>query len=152
VPVRSTVSKNRHGRFRGSDLIREVFETTVRRRLAERLVGGEGFAVDASMIKADANRRRGVLGSEGLPPEAANHAVREYLSVLDERSAGQRRSCRSLMPTFERNDEQRRLLRAIAAFVESTINEIVARRMIKKQQMRWNGWTAQPSSTSVSLS
>ncbi len=30
------------------------------------------------------------------------------------------------------------------AFVESTINEIVAKRMIKKQQMRWNRWTVQP--------
>ena len=30
------------------------------------------------------------------------------------------------------------------AFVESAINEIVARRMIKKQQMRWNRWTVQP--------
>jgi hypothetical protein len=30
------------------------------------------------------------------------------------------------------------------AFVESAINEIVSRRMIKKQQMRWNRWTVQP--------
>jgi hypothetical protein len=30
------------------------------------------------------------------------------------------------------------------AFVESAVNEIVARRMIKKQQMRWNRWTVQP--------
>ena len=39
-------SKNRHGRFRESDLLRKVFETTVRRSMAEGLVGGEGFAVD----------------------------------------------------------------------------------------------------------
>jgi hypothetical protein len=32
------------------------------------------------------------------------------------------------------------------AFVERAINEIVARRKIKKQQMRWNRWTAQPFS------
>jgi hypothetical protein len=30
------------------------------------------------------------------------------------------------------------------AFVESAVNEIVSRRMIKKQQMRWNRWTVQP--------
>jgi hypothetical protein len=30
------------------------------------------------------------------------------------------------------------------AFVQSAVNEIVARRMIKKQQMRWNRWTVQP--------
>lgn len=88
VPDHSTFSKNRHGRFRDSDLLREVFETTVRRCMAEGLVGGDGFAVDASMIKADANRQRGVPGSEGLPPGAANRAVREYLSVLDDAAFG----------------------------------------------------------------
>ena len=56
--------------------------------IAEGLVGGEGFAVDASMIKADANRQRSVPGSEGLPPEAASHAVREYLATLDEAAFG----------------------------------------------------------------
>jgi transposase len=88
VPHHSTFSKNRHGRFRDSDLLRGVFETTVRRCMAEGLVGGEGFAVDASMIKADVNRQRSVPGSQGLPPEAANHAVREYLAVLDDAAFG----------------------------------------------------------------
>src|SRR5216117_4069446 len=88
VPDHSTFSKNRHGRFRESDLLRKVFETTVRCCLAEGLVGGEGFAVDASMIKADANRQRSVPGSEWQAPEAANHAVREYLAVLDDAAFG----------------------------------------------------------------
>jgi transposase len=88
VPDHSTFSKNRQGRFRDSDLLREVFETTVRRCMTEGLVGGEGFAVDAGMIKADANRQRGVPGSEGLPHESANHAVREYLAVLDDAAFG----------------------------------------------------------------
>src|SRR5881396_2562777 len=80
VPDHSTFSKNRHGRFRESDLLRKVFETTVQRCIAEDLVGGEGFAVDASMIKADANRQRSVPGGEWQTPEAATHAVREYLA------------------------------------------------------------------------
>jgi len=88
VPDHSTFSKNRHGRFRDSDLLRELFETTVERCITEGLVGGEGFAVDASLIKADANRQRSVPGSEGLPPDAASHAVREYLAVLDEAAFG----------------------------------------------------------------
>src|SRR5919112_1713922 len=88
VPDHSTFSKNRHGRFRDSDLLRELFETTVARCMAEGLVGGEGFAVDASMIRADANRQRSVPGSQGLPPEAAGHAVREYLAVLDDAAFG----------------------------------------------------------------
>ena len=44
--------------------------------------------VDASMIKADANRQRCVPGSEWQAPEAANHAVREYLAVLDDAAFG----------------------------------------------------------------
>ena len=58
VPDHSTFSKNRHGRFRDCDLLRELFETVVGRCMMEGLVGGEGFAVDASLIKADANRQR----------------------------------------------------------------------------------------------
>jgi hypothetical protein len=54
-----------------SDLFRRVFETVLRRCIRERLVGGEGFAVDASLIKADANRQKGIEGDKGLPPEAA---------------------------------------------------------------------------------
>ena len=58
VPDHSTFSKNRHGRFRESDAFRQVFESVVERCMKEGLVGGEGFAVDASVIKADANRSR----------------------------------------------------------------------------------------------
>ena len=76
VPDHSTFSKNRHGRFRESDLFRRVFETVLRRCIRERLVGGEGFAVDASLIKADANRQKGVEGEKGLPPEATSRASR----------------------------------------------------------------------------
>jgi transposase len=88
VPDHSTFSKNRHGRFRDSDLLRKLFETTVERCMAEGLVGGEGFAVDASLIRADANRQTGDPGSEGLPPEANNRAVREYLAVFDDAAFG----------------------------------------------------------------
>jgi transposase len=88
VPDHSTFSRARHGRFRDADLLRQVFETVVRRCIAEGLVGGEGFAVDASMVKADASRQRSVPGSEGLSPEAANHAVHEYLAVLDDAAFG----------------------------------------------------------------
>jgi transposase len=88
VPDHSTFSKNRHGRFRDSDLLRRLFETTVERCVAEGLVGGEGFAVDASLIRADANRQTGGPGGEGLPHDADNRAVREYLAVLDDAAFG----------------------------------------------------------------
>jgi len=88
VPDHSTFSKNRHGRFRDSDLLRRVFETVLRRCLDEGLVGGESFAVDASLIKADANRQKGIEGEKWLAPQAAGHAVDEYLAVLDDAAFG----------------------------------------------------------------
>jgi IS5 family transposase len=88
VPDHSTFSKNRHGRFRESDLLRKLFESTVARCIAKGLVGGEGFAVDASMIKADANRQNSTPGDRWEPPDDPGHAVREYLAVLDEAAFG----------------------------------------------------------------
>jgi transposase len=92
VPDHSTFSRNRHGRFRDSDLLREVFEATVRACIAAGLVGGERFAVDASLIEADANKRRAVKradwDADAIDPEEAPRAVREYLAVLDDAAFG----------------------------------------------------------------
>ena len=88
VPEHSTFSKNRHGRFRDCDLLRHVFEQSVHRCMREGLVDGEGLAVDASLIRADANRQRGVPGSEGLDPSVSSRAVDEYLAVLDDAAFG----------------------------------------------------------------
>ena len=41
VPDHSTFSKNRHGRFRESDLLRHVFDGVVQRCMAEGLVGAD---------------------------------------------------------------------------------------------------------------
>ena len=87
VPDHSTFSKNRHGRFRESDLFRKLFETVVARCIKEKIVGGEAFGVDASMIVADACRRRGVVKVEDLDP-TSSRAVAEYLSVLDDAAFG----------------------------------------------------------------
>lgn len=88
VPDHSTFSKNRHGRFRQSDLLRRLFETVLSRCIEEGLVGGEGFAVDGSLIRADANRQKSVEGSVGLPPEASSRSVQEYLQTLDDAAFG----------------------------------------------------------------
>jgi transposase len=87
MPDHSTFSKNRHGRFRDSDAFRQLFESVVERCISEGLVGGEGFAIDASIIRADANRRRGVPSTQPIEwptPEQRSRAVREYLAALDE--------------------------------------------------------------------
>ncbi len=87
VPEHSTFSKNRHGRFRESDAFRHVFETVLQRCISEGLVRGEGFAIDASVVKADAARASAIPGAAGdcraLGPAQASRAVREYLEGLD---------------------------------------------------------------------
>jgi len=88
VPDHSTFSKNRHGRFRESELLRHVFEMVLRRCIEAGLVGGEGFAIDASLISADANRTQGGPASEGLDPTKTSRAIREYLETLDDAAFG----------------------------------------------------------------
>lgn len=91
VPDHSTFSKNRHGRFRESDLFRQLFETVVRRAIREGLVGGEGFAVDASLIAADANKQRSVPGTDETDWQAlatTRRSVQEYLDTLDQAAWG----------------------------------------------------------------
>ncbi|MEM9495581.1 MAG: IS1182 family transposase [Pseudomonadota bacterium] len=88
VPDHSTFSKARHGRFRDSDLFRQLFDEVVEMCLAEGLVGGEGFAVDGSLIKADADRRKGPTGEEGLPKGKTSRAITEYLATLDDAAFG----------------------------------------------------------------
>jgi transposase len=83
VPNHSTFSKNRHGRFRASEAFRQLFESVLRRCMTEGLVGGEGFATDASFIRADANRTRGVAGDQVPKWEEPSRAVREYLDGLE---------------------------------------------------------------------
>jgi len=86
VPEHSTCSKNRHGRFRASGAFRWLFDDVARRCVAAGLVKGEGFAVDASLVAAEANRQRGVPRSEVIDwedPALSTRAVREYLAALD---------------------------------------------------------------------
>jgi transposase len=87
VPDHSTFSKNRHGRFRDSGVFRHLFETVLQRCMNEGLVRGEGFATDASVIKADAQRQRAVPGEEVIDwgnPAEATRPVKEYLAALEQ--------------------------------------------------------------------
>jgi transposase len=87
VPDHSTFSKNRHGRFRDSGAFRHLFEAVVCRAMQAGLVGGEGFAVDASQVLADASRGRRVDAAEApdwSDPKLSTRPVREYLDALDE--------------------------------------------------------------------
>jgi len=88
VPDHSTFSKNRHGRFRESNLFRHLFEQVLARCIAEGLVGGEIFGADASLIKADASRYTKVDFAEWSAADAANRATQEYLDTLDDAAFG----------------------------------------------------------------
>jgi len=84
VPDHSTFSTNRHGRFRDSDAFRFMFEQVLQRCMTEGLVGGEGFAVDASIVKADASRQRHHENDDDWGSGGGTRAVREYLQGLEE--------------------------------------------------------------------
>ena len=96
VPDHSTFSENRHGRFRESDVFRQLFETVLKRCMVEGLVGGEGFAVDASLVKADASHQRQRDDDDDW---GGGRAVREYLEALDEGNAQVSASGRKISPT-----------------------------------------------------
>jgi transposase len=85
VPDHSTFSVNRHGRFRDSDILRQVFEAMVRACMFAGLVKGEGFAVDASVMEANASRYHGQAPDEieWAEPERQTRAVKEYLAALE---------------------------------------------------------------------
>ena len=89
VPDHSTCSVNRHGRFRDSDILRQVFESAVRGCMSAGLVGGEGFAVDASVIEADASRFKRVEAAEidWTEEELARRAIKEYVDALESENA-----------------------------------------------------------------
>jgi transposase len=91
IPDHSAFSRARHERFRDSDMFRRVFEHVVEACIAAGLAGGEGFAVDASLIVADANKQRSIPGSEwnkARDPQGASRAVKEYLATLDDAAFG----------------------------------------------------------------
>jgi transposase len=100
VPDHSAFSRARHERFRDSNIFRHVFERVVEGCIAAGLVGGEGSAVDASLIVADANKQRSIPGSEWhktRDPEAGRRAVKEYLATLDDAAFG---AASEVMPKF----------------------------------------------------
>ena len=91
IPDHSAFTRARNERFRDSDILRRVFERVVERCIAAGLVGADGFAVDASLIAADANKQRSIPGSEWSKerdPREASRAVKEYLATLDDTAFG----------------------------------------------------------------
>ncbi len=103
VPDHSTFSVNRHGRFRDSDVLRQVFDRVMLSCMVAGLVRGEGFAVDASVIEADASRFKRIEGAtiDWTDEERARRPIREYLEALDGVNAptNPERAPKALSPT-----------------------------------------------------
>jgi hypothetical protein len=91
MPDHSASSRAGNERFREGDVFRRVFERVVETCIASGLVGGEGFAVDASLIAADANKQRSIAGQDwrrDRDPQMSSRAVKEYLATLDDTAWG----------------------------------------------------------------
>jgi len=91
IPDHSAFSRARNERFREGEVFRRVFERVVEACIAADLVGGEGFAVDASLIQADANKQRSIAGPDwrrDRDPKRSSRAVKEYLATLDDTAWG----------------------------------------------------------------
>jgi len=87
VPDHSTFSKTRHGRFRESDTLRFVFEQVLEHCIDKGLVGGEGFAIDASIVRADASKQniQDRDDDDDWPtPRRSSRPVKEYLEGMNE--------------------------------------------------------------------
>src|SRR5947208_433571 len=91
VAVASPFSGARNDRFRNGDLFRKMCERVAEACITAGLVGGEGFAVDASLIQADANKQRSIAGQDwrkDRDPARSSRAVKEYLATLDDTAWG----------------------------------------------------------------
>ncbi len=100
IPDHSVFSRARNERFQDGDAFRRVFERVVETCIKAGLVGGEGFAVDASLIVADANKQRSIRGSEWskeLAEQAGSRAAKDYLASLDDVAFG---AASSVAPKF----------------------------------------------------
>jgi transposase len=100
IPDHSAFCRARNERFRNSAIFRHVFERVVEDCIAAGLVGGEGFAVDASLIVVDANKQRSIPGpawQKPSDPQTASRAVKEYLATLDDTAFG---AASEVMPKF----------------------------------------------------
>src|SRR3954465_12925592 len=89
IPDHSAFSRARNERFRESEVLRRVFERVVETCIASGLVGGEGFAVDASLIQADANKQRSIAGQDwrrNRDPKRSSRAVKGNLATPDDRA------------------------------------------------------------------
>lgn len=77
VPDHTTISFNRHGRFKDTTVFQDVFDAIVEQAMAHRMVGGRILMTDSTHLKANANKNR-------FNRERIKASTQVYLSDLTE--------------------------------------------------------------------
>ena len=112
IPDHSVFSRARHERFRQSDALRRVFEGVVAKCIAAGLIGGEGFSIDASLIRADAGKKSGCQAISQFPGRGPRRRRARFAST----------SLLSMPPTMTRRPAPMTVVRAAAVIEASRQN------------------------------
>lgn len=83
VPDHTTISLNRHSRFKGTTIFQEVFDAIVEQAMKHRMVGGRVLFSDSTHLKANANKKKWVK-------EMVTPSTQSYLEQLNEAIADDR--------------------------------------------------------------
>ena len=129
IPDHSAFTRARNERFREHDIFRRVFERVVASCIEADLVGGTGFAVDASLIAADANKCRSTPGekwSRDIDPATVERAVKDYLANLDDPAWG---AASDVVPKFVAPADPATPMPRAAEPIRKCILEAAAQRM-----------------------
>jgi hypothetical protein len=97
-PTLSVFSRTRHERFRQSDALRRVFDNVVAKCIAAGLVGGEGFSIDASLIRADVDKKKRTAGDQPISWPKAEEASRAVRALTTPIISSTTKSASSSMP------------------------------------------------------
>lgn len=76
VPHHSTISWNRHKRFKGTEVFQNLFDEIVELAIKHKMVGGRALMTDSTHLKANANKKK-------FSKEVIQSSVRDYIEELD---------------------------------------------------------------------
>lgn len=76
IPDHSTISQNRRRRFKGTNIVQEIFDNIVRQAMGHNLVEGKILYSDSTHLKASANKRK-------LEEKEVEKSVKDYVDELN---------------------------------------------------------------------
>ncbi|MFB4161660.1 IS1182 family transposase [Geomicrobium sp. JSM 1781026] len=111
VPHHSTISFNRHKRFKGTDVFQKIFDDVVFMAMEQNMVGGRVLFTDSTHLKANANRHRFTRETVGVETKA-------YLEDLDE-AVNEDRAAHGKKPLAKKEKEETKTIRQSTTDPES---------------------------------